>query len=44
MKKYRTIIADPPWKYKGRGPASTKKNIDLIHMVQHQVVKNGMEQ
>jgi len=26
MKKYKTIIADPPWKYKGRGPASAKEH------------------
>lgn len=26
MKKYKTIIADPPWKYKGRGPASSKEH------------------
>ena len=26
MKKYKTIIADPPWKYEGRGPASTKEH------------------
>ena len=24
MKKYKTIIADPPWKYKWRGPSSSK--------------------
>lgn len=26
MKKYKTIVADPPWKYKGRGPASAKEH------------------
>jgi len=26
MKKYKTIIADPPWKYKGSGPASAKEH------------------
>lgn len=26
MKKYKTIIADPPWKYEGRGPASAKEH------------------
>ena len=26
MKKYKTIIADPPWKYEGRGPASSKEH------------------
>lgn len=24
MEKYKTIIADPPWKYDGNGPASSK--------------------
>lgn len=26
MKKYKTIIADPPWKYKGRGQGSSKSH------------------
>tara|TARA_R110001592_G_C12843163_1_gene721088 strand:+ start:130 stop:738 length:609 start_codon:yes stop_codon:yes gene_type:complete len=26
MKKYKTIIADPPWKYKGRGLGSSKEH------------------
>lgn len=26
MKKYKTIVADPPWDYKGRGPASSKEH------------------
>lgn len=26
MKKYKTIVADPPWKYEGRGPASAKEH------------------
>ena len=24
--KFKTIVADPPWKYKGRGPASAKEH------------------
>ena len=26
MKKYKTIVADPPWKYKGRGQGSSKEH------------------
>jgi len=26
MKKYKTIVADPPWPYTGRGPASSREH------------------